>query len=65
MVQRKFKLNQDEIKRHLSGEGDASIVFSAAVRSNFHPAGYGIWSEKIVEENGEYFATWTSSSSCD
>ena len=65
MVQRKLPLNEDEIKRHLSGEGDASIVFSAAVRSSYHPSGYSIWSEKIVKEDDKYFAKWTSSSSCD
>jgi len=65
MTQRKFPLNQQEINRHLNKEGDASIVFDVAVRTGYHPSGYSIWSEKIVKEDGKYFATWTSSSSCD
>lgn len=41
------------------------VVASVAIRIGYHPAGYGMYSPKIIDEEGMLFATWARHESCD
>ncbi len=61
----KYELTDEEITDFALGKPISKIVYDVAVRVGYHPLGYGIWNERIINPTGIYYATWHSSKSCD
>jgi hypothetical protein len=68
-INHKKELNEKEIEQYINSnktfEDIESIVGDVAIRSGWHPAGYGMDDEKIIVENDKYYAVWESMSCCD
>lgn len=68
-INHKVELTEKEIEEYESSnktfEEIETIVDKVAIRSGWHPAGYGADDEMIVIENGTCYATWESMSCCD
>ena len=72
MLQHSVKLTKEEVDRFVKArkqfeETQSDIVAGIAIRLGVHPAGYGMYGEKIVYDYTEraYMAQWSRSPSCD
>ena len=68
-INHKVELTENEIEEYKNCnktfEEVEEIVDKVAIRSGWHPAGYGASGEKIVVVDNTYYATWDSMSCCD
>lgn len=56
-------LNENETKDYKRFVSE--MVYRVAVRSNYHPLGYGMYRPKIEVIEGRLVATWDSSDNCE
>lgn len=40
-------------------------VTDLAIRSGYHPAGYGLYNPSIFKKNDKFYITWERLASCD
>ena len=53
---RLLKLQKEEVKDYIAG---------VAVKSAFHPAGYGFYTPMFYKQGDEHFVSWEHYASCD
>ena len=46
-------------------EQTCEFVQQLAAKCGYHPCGYGCYGEKLIEDEGKYYACWLHSRSCD
>jgi hypothetical protein len=62
----KVALNDSQVSRYESGESHYRIVEEVAREFNLaHVIGYGLRSQRVIIEDGVYYATWDIYDSCD
>lgn len=65
-INHKVELKNEEINQYEGTYKNVKdIVADVAIRTGWHPAGYGIVREEIVEQDNKYYALWDSSDNCD
>ena len=66
MINMEKRLTEEELEQYLyAGAEEQAIVAEVAIRSFYHPAGYGMYGAKIVETPDGYYAVWARGESCD
>lgn len=66
MINMEKRLTKQETEQYLyAGSDEDAIVAQVAIRSHYHPAGYGMYGAKIVEKPDGYYAVWSRGESCD
>ena len=63
----KVKITEDEYNKLLqcSNEEARDYIADIAVKSAFHPAGYGFYAPMFFKQGDEYFVSWEHYNSCD
>ena len=63
----KVKITEEEYNKYVNSSREELKDFfvNIAINSGWHPAGYGMYSYELKEENGEFFAVWEHWHSCD
>ena len=67
MVTTKVKITEEEYNKllQLSREEVRDYIANSAVKSSYHPAGYGFYCPMFYMQGEEYFVSWEHYTSCD
>lgn len=69
ILKHEVKLSPEQVAEYNTLENSYSalskFVFEIACKSSHHPYGYDFFRGKVVEEDGELYAVWSSYSTCD
>lgn len=67
LVEEKRMITKYEYMNLLVGNRDAvkDFVYDIAIRSSYHPNGYGLFNPNFKVINGDYYMTWERYPSCD
>lgn len=65
MIKMKVEITKEEYEAVTSKEQLREFVGKVAIRSGWHPAGYGMYGAELLAEGDKYYAVWERSSCCD
>ena len=62
---KEYNGNTRETISIVSNRRISEIVTKVAIRTGYHPAGYGIWDTIVSKKGDVFYAEWNRSETCD